>query len=41
MVISADVLDKEGNIVADFYKIALDAVAAWETVLRNFDVNIE
>ena len=41
VVISADVLDKEGNIVADFYKIALDAVAAWETVLRNFDVNIE
>ena len=40
VVISADVLDKEGNIIGDFHKIALEAVAAWESVLLNFGVDM-
>ncbi len=41
VVISGDILDKGGNIIGDFHKIALDAVAAWESVLHDFNVNIE
>jgi hypothetical protein len=40
-VISGDVMSKEGKSIGDFHKIALDVVAAWESVLRDFNIYIE
>ncbi len=41
VIISGNVVNKEGDSIGDLHKIALDAVAAWESVLRDFDIKIE
>jgi len=41
VIISGNVVNKEGDSIGDLHKIALDAVAAWESVLRDFDMMIE
>lgn len=41
VVISGSVVNREGKSIGDFHKIALDAVAAWESVLRDFNIDIE
>ena len=37
-VISADIFDRDGNIIGDFRQIALEAIMAWERLLVEFGV---
>lgn len=39
-VISADVLDRDGNTIGNFREIALEAIAAWERLLAEFGVTL-
>ncbi len=38
VVVTGDILDRNGNKVGDFYKTALEAVEALEALLTNYDV---
>jgi len=41
VVISGSVVNRESKSIGDFHKIALDAVAAWESVLKKFNIDIK
>ncbi|MFC2059462.1 hypothetical protein ACFLTS_07525 [Chloroflexota bacterium] len=38
VVISGDIFDGDGNKTGDLYKVALEAIEVWETVLGDFGV---
>lgn len=40
VIVSGDILDKDGNNIGDFHIIALEAVEAWESVLGDFGVEL-
>jgi hypothetical protein len=40
VVVSGDILDKDGNNIGDLHKTALEAVEAWENVLGDFGVKL-
>jgi len=40
VVVSGDILDKDGNNIGDFHSTALEAVEAWESVLSDFGVKL-
>lgn len=40
VIITGDILDRDGNKIGDLYNTALEAVEAWESVLDNFGVEL-
>jgi hypothetical protein len=38
VVVTGEILDEDGNNIGDFHKTALEAIKAWESVLRDFGV---
>lgn len=40
VVVSGDILDKDGNNIGDLHKIALEAVEDWENVLSDYGVKL-
>ena len=40
VIVSGDILDKDGNNIGDLHKTALEAVEAWENVLGAFGVKL-
>ena len=40
VIISGDILDRDGNKIGDLYKTALEAVKVWESVLGDFGVKL-
>jgi len=40
VIISGDILDRDGNNIGDLHKTALEAVEAWESVLGDFGVKL-
>jgi len=38
VIVTADILDKDGNNIGNFYDVASEALSAWEEVLNKFDV---
>jgi len=40
VIVSGDILDKDGNNIGDFHKTALEAIEAWESVLSNYGVKL-
>ena len=40
VIVSGDILDKDGNNIGDLHKTALEAVEAWEKVLGDFGVKL-
>ena len=40
VVVSGDILDKDGNNIGDLHETALEAVKAWESVLSDFGVKL-
>ena len=41
VIITGDILDKDGNKIGDLHKTALEAVMIWESVLHDFDVKLD
>jgi len=40
VIITGDILDKDGNKIGDLHKTALEAVKVWESVLGSFGVKL-
>jgi len=40
VIITGDILDKDGNKIGDLHKTALEAVKVWESVLDSFGVKL-
>ena len=40
VIVSGDILDKDGNNIGNLHKAALEAVEAWESVLGDFGVKL-
>lgn len=40
VVVSGDILDKDGNKIGNLHETALEAVKAWEDILSDFDVKL-
>jgi hypothetical protein len=41
VVVTGQVVDKDGKVLGDLYTLGLDAVAAWEALLRRYGVSID
>ena len=40
VIVSGDILDKDGNNIGDLHKTALEAIEAWESVLSDYGVKL-
>lgn len=40
VIVTGDILDKNGKVIGDLHQIALEAVNAWENVISAFGVNL-
>jgi len=40
VIITGDILDRDGNKIGDLHKTVSEAIGAWETVLDDFDVKL-
>ena len=40
VIVSGDILDKDGNNIGDFHKTALEAIEAWENIVDYFGVKL-
>jgi hypothetical protein len=40
VIITGDILDRDGNKIGDLHKTVLEAVKVWESVLDDFDVKL-
>ncbi len=40
VVVSGDILDKDGNNIGELHEIALEAIEAWESVLSDYGVKL-
>ena len=40
VIITGDILDRDGNKIGDLHKTVLEAIKAWESVLDEFDVKL-
>jgi len=40
VIVTGDILDRDGNRILDFHETALEAIEAWESVLGDFGVKL-
>ncbi len=40
VIVTGDILDKDGNNIGDFHKTALEAIEAWENIVGYFGVKL-
>jgi hypothetical protein len=40
VIITGDILDRDGNKIGELHKTVLEAVKVWESVLDEFDVKL-